>query len=345
MARQDIPDGVHKANAILEQAFPPGVRQYWQDCRSISAVIYNQKRSLHPKVWWNSMQVVRHMLDLEPDVIHLDDVSFRLAPMVPVMSRTPLVLSIHDPEAHSGERNWRTQLGRAFTFPRASHFVTHSVYSRDALLRRYKIAPEKVSVVKFGALDIYEHWANPRIDEQETTVLFFGRISPYKGLEVLFEAVEYVAARVSGLRLIIAGQPVPGYSLPAYRPLPNGGIIEVLPEYVSNSQLANLFGQAALVVCPYTDATQSAVVLTAYAFGKPVVVTNVGGLPEYVLHDVTGKVVPPRDHSALADAIVQLLLNKDKRTQMSRAISQLSQGTLNWRTIAETTVNVYQEIV
>ncbi len=132
-----------------------------------------------------------------------------------------------------------------------------------------------------------------RLRTEDRTLLFFGRLSAYKGLETLFQAAPLACKRLPGLRIIVAGNPVPGYRLPPAPDLPNGGELQIITGYIPNHTLAQLFQRAAVVVCPYTTATQSAVVLTAYAFGKPVIGTRVGGLPEYITDGETGVLVPP----------------------------------------------------
>ena len=83
----------------------------------------------------------------------------------------------------------------------------------------------------------------------------------------------------------------------------------VLNEYVSDEKRAELFRRASVVVLPYIEASQSFIISIAYRFGKPVVATTVGGLPQMVDDGKTGFLVPPRDVDALADAIVRLMQN------------------------------------
>jgi glycosyltransferase involved in cell wall biosynthesis len=90
----------------------------------------------------------------------------------------------------------------------------------------------------------------------------------------------------------------------------------VINRYVPADEQAALFREAAVVVLPYLEASQSGVVPIACAFGKPVVVTDVGGLPEVVEDGVTGFVVAPGDETALADAIVRVLSDDDLRRRL-----------------------------
>jgi glycosyltransferase involved in cell wall biosynthesis len=133
-------------------------------------------------------------------------------------------------------------------------------------------------------------------------LLFFGLVRPYKGLDVLLEAL----ARVQRpLHLIIAGEFWTDEV--AYREqieaLGLATAVTILNKYVPDEEVAALMQTAAVVVLPYRSATQSAVVQVAFGHGKPVITTNVGGLAEAVVDGRTGLVVPPADPAALAAAI------------------------------------------
>ena len=97
------------------------------------------------------------------------------------------------------------------------------------------------------------------------------------------------------------------------------------------------------MVCPYIEASQSGVLAIANAFGKPVVATNVGGIPEIVEHGKTGLLVPPCDARSLADAIVALLQDQPTREAMRRCTLQKSKAELAWANIAKRTMQVYQQ--
>ena len=103
--------------------------------------------------------------------------------------------------------------------------------------------------------------------------------------------------------------------------------------------------QCKYVVCPYTDATQSGVVMTAFAFGKPVIATRVGGLEEVVSHERTGLLVPPGDARALADAMLLLDGDRSRLERFAGAISALErEGEYSWDEIARKTAEVYRGV-
>jgi glycosyltransferase involved in cell wall biosynthesis len=147
--------------------------------------------------------------------------------------------------------------------------------------------------------------------KEEPQVLFFGRIWPYKGLDYLIRAEPLITSRAPQAKIVIAGT---GEDFERYRRLMvNPDNFIVINEYVSDEKRAELFRRASVVVLPYIEASQSFIISIAYRFGKPVVATTVGGLPEMVDDGRTGFLVPPRNIDALADAVVQLMQDDGMR--------------------------------
>jgi glycosyltransferase involved in cell wall biosynthesis len=342
---RSLPSGLVPADAVLRDAFPPGVRDYWQSTASFHLVVHPTVRSLHPSSWSISRRVLRFAADLRPDVMHVDDVdvSPRLAIALPASRHVPLVISVHDPEPHSGERNWRKTLARRLAYPRARRFVLYNAASRLSFAAGYGIDPARVDATRLGVYDVFRQWsAAGDAPGHPSTVLFFGRLSPYKGLDTFYEAARLVAARVSGVRVVVAGRAVEGYTPPQPPTLERDGAIQVIDRYLSNADAARLFAQAAVVVCPYRDATQSGVVLTAFAFGAPVIATAVGGLPEYVLPERTGLLVPVGDPAALADAICRVLESPAWAATLRRGVAAAADAEFSWRHTVDALIRTYQ---
>jgi glycosyltransferase involved in cell wall biosynthesis len=283
----------------------------------------------------------------------MEGASGRLVWSIRDLRQTPLVVTIHDPEPHSGERSLRKAFVRRVTFARAQRFIVHNRAQRSLFCRLHRVAPERVDTIPLGPYYTSRFWLDSSGEEppaaryEKTTVLFFGRLSPYKGLEDLFRAAPLVSERVPRTRFVVAGRPENGYTLPARPVLPNGGQMEVIDNYIPNRLLAQLFRQAQVVVCPYTDATQSGVVLTAYAYGKPVVATRVGGLPEYVTDRETGILVHPGSPAALADGLVTILeelaADPNAAQRYANNIGRRAQTDLAWNHIAEETAEIYEQ--
>ena len=115
---------------------------------------------------------------------------------------------------------------------------------------------------------------------------------PYKGLDYLLPAMQHVHQQCPDCKLIVAGGGTFHFDITPYHTL---SYIDVRNRFIPDSELVALIQHAAFMVCPYTDATQSGVIMSAYAFEKPVIATNVGGLPEMVSHQHYGLIIKERD--------------------------------------------------
>ena len=112
--------------------------------------------------------------------------------------------------------------------------------------------------------------------------------------------------------------------------------------FIFVDELVSLISNSQFVVCPYKDATQSGVVSSCFAFVKPVVATNVGGLGESIIDDVTGKLVNRNDPSELAEAIIQLYLSPDKIKEYSQNIKKIFwKGDREWSAIVNKYLLIY----
>ena len=115
----------------------------------------------------------------------------------------------------------------------------------------------------------------------------------------------------------------------------------VINRYIPYREGAKLFQRCSVVVLPYIEGSQSGVVFPAYAFKKPVVVTDVGSLPEIVDDGITGFVVSPRDPRALAEKIILLLENEKLRRKMGKNAYKKLKTDLSWDKISEI-IEIYE---
>lgn len=266
--------------------------------------------------------------------------------------RRPVVYTAHDvlPWKHPLARG---VLGRLLSGPitglvyrLADRVIVHATENRERLLRRFPLPSEKVHVVPLGSYAFLEQIgaapASPPTPGSRT-VLFFGIIVESKGLLSLIRAFRHVATRLPSSRLVVAGQPFQDcrpYDGEIER-LGLAGRVEADFRYIPMEEIPRYFRAADLVVLPYREASQSAVVQVAYAFGRPVVATAVGGLTEVVEHRKSGILVPPGDEGALADAIIELLTDDTLRGEMGTYARALADGRSSWDGIAATTERIY----
>lgn len=288
--------------------------------------------------------ILRQLRAFDPDLIHLQQghLWFNLA--LPLLSRYPLVLTIHDPRHHLGDRGGRNtpRAVLEFGFRRAAQVIVHGKELKQLVVEELGMAPGTVHDIPHVAIGQARARLPGRpVYEDAHLVLFFGRIWDYKGLEYLIRAEPLITDRVPEARIAIAGR---GEDFERYRRLmvhPERFV--VYNDYIPDELRAELFQRASVVALPYVEATQSGVIPVAYTFAKPVVATAVGGLPSMVEHGRTGYLVPPRDERALADAIVRLLQNPALRRQMGAEARQKLEAECAAERVAPQTLAVYHQ--
>ena len=149
-------------------------------------------------------------------------------------------------------------------------------------------------------------------------VLFFGRIAPYKGLELLVKASRIVKKKMGNeFILFIAGEGDISL-LKNHMSDDDYAYIHILNKRVPYQEIPNLFKGAKFLILPYLDASQSGVIPLAYTFSKPVIVSNVGSLSEYVEHGKTGLIFAPSNIEELANYILDLVKNRELCTEMGK---------------------------
>jgi len=290
-------------------------------------------------------QIQRHLEHLKPDITHLLSVNPWLNLALLLWRPSNLVTTIHDPVMHVGDRSQHKipQVVRDLPIPRSQSLIVHGQSVKDVLLARHAVSPERITVVPIGELSLYQHWGKQNWPEREGTILFFGRIWPYKGLKYLIAAEPIISAACPQAHFVIAGQ---GEDFDCYRAMmKHPERFEVLNEYIPREDVPRLFQQASVVVLPYIEASQSAVIPLAYAFAKPVVATSVGGIPDVLEDGVTGYLVPPRDIESLAGAVVRLLQDKEVRYSMGQNALDKTRNEMSWNTVAQQIIGVYQTVI
>src|SRR5918997_2638360 len=168
-------------------------------------------------------------------------------------------------------------------------------------------------------------------------VLCFGVVRPYKGVDVLVEAFR----SVPGAELWVVGRPL-GVS-PAQ--LGAGPNVRFVPRYVSDAELPAYFRRADLLVLPHRTVDVSGVLFAGLAFGKPMVLSDVGGFRELVEEHGAGRLVTPGDAQALSAVIGELLADPEERDRLAERARAAAAGAYSLDTVAERTLRVYEEVL
>ncbi len=166
-------------------------------------------------------------------------------------------------------------------------------------------------------------------------VLYAGKLSIGKGTPVLLDALDRIAAAVPGVRFALAGKG--DMAIPAR---PDLRVLGVVPQ----AELFALYRAADVIVVPSVwPEPLSRVLLEAMRIGRPVVATAVGGTPEAVEHGVTGLLVPRRDPEALAKAVIELLLDPERRARMGRAATERARTAFDEDRLVAALLEIYRE--
>ncbi len=293
----------------------------------------------------HARDMMRHRRNGGGDVVHyqwlpLPALDSRL--LTPVRPRLLTAHGVLREEAFSS----RLARGLRALLERMDAVVTLSEYGARRLREEAAVAAERVRVIPHGALDYLTRLEDeaPLPGElaavEGPVVLCFGLIRPYKGVDVLLRAFR----SITGAELWVVGRPL-GLSLDPLRELAARapGRVRFVPRFVPDRELPAYFRRADLVVLPHRDAEQSGVLYAALAFGKAIVMSDVGGFGEVAAHGA-GRLVPPGDPDALAEAIGGLLADPEARGRLAAAAHEAAAGPYSWDSIAERTLALYREL-
>ncbi len=267
----------------------------------------------------------------------------------------PLVLTAHDilpREARPGQRTAQRRLYEHF-----DAVVVHSEHGRARLIDELGVDPERVHMIPHG---VFKHLAaapaagvqagaaganheppagtrEPPFQTDKPVVLCFGLMRPYKGIDLLLEAWR----GIEDAELWIAGAPRMDISA-LLDGAPAG--VRFVPRFVGDEELPAYFKRADVVVLPYREIDQSGVLFTALAFGKPLLLSDVGGFPE-IADTGAARTFPAGDSSALRAALRELLSDEQARSELAARARELADGEYSWQAIAQRTLALYESLL
>lgn len=261
-----------------------------------------------------------------PDIVHVHE---NYDPRLVALTRGfRTVFTVHDPVQHPGYTPLTRAEAWTFTrwFRRAERFVVHSQTLADELEPSIRA---RTVVIPHGVSPRAQPLPPPRVP----TVLLFGRLVQYKGVEVLAAAMHDVWEQRPDARLTVAGEG------PATRHVPNDPRVTLRAGYVPEREVESLLATASLAVLPYTQASQSGVGVLAIASGVPVVVSRVGALPDLACD--ASYVVEAGDASGLAAAILHHL---DDDVLARRAVLQHAHANFSWDHAVQLATELYEDL-
>lgn len=287
-------------------------------------------------------RLLRRIDALDPDVVHLQWLprpEHDLRWVRAIARSRPTVFTAHHvlPRRAGAEAAWRQIVTLV------DRVVVHSPRAVDQLVE-LGVERERIARIAHAAFEApAEHVVAP---PQGRTLLFFGLLRAYKGLDLLISALPAIAREVPGARLVVAGDPLD--SVESVRRLAGElGIadrIEWRLGFVPDAEIPALMAAATVVVLPYRRIDSSGVFATAIGYGRPVVVSDLGSLGDTVREFGAGLVVPPEDAPALAAACTTLLTDPVALEEAFRG-TQAAREALSWDVAAREHERVYEAIV
>jgi glycosyltransferase involved in cell wall biosynthesis len=284
---------------------------------------------------------------LDADVVHYQWLTIPSLDVHLLPPRRPRVLTAHYILPPRPSRRQARSARR--TFGAMDAIVAHSEHGAGRLRDEVGLDPAKVRVIPHGAFDYLtklpeEKPLPPELEGAEgPVILCFGLLRPYKGIENLIEAYGRGAKR-SGAELWIVGNPRMDVEPLRRQAAAAGGRVRTITRFVDEAEIPAIFRRADLVVLPYLDAEHSGVLYTGLAFGKPLVLSAVGGFPE-VAETGAARVVPPGDVNALAKVIEQLAGDEAARAELAAAATRAAAGTYSWDESARLHLDLYRELI
>lgn len=314
-------------------------KNYFKDDVTVKTIALPSTGITGKKNIFNFLSIIKTLKKIKPDIIHISANHFWIFGLYLYLNNKNVVLTLHDINEHEGEQNLINILTNRLHIKLAKHIFVHGDKLRNILVM--KGYPENaISVIKHGDYSFFTKYKKDICEDG--SILFFGRIVDYKGIQYLIEAVPLIKKQIPDVKVIIAGR---GDFAKYNSLIQTPENFEIINEFIPDEVVAKLFQRASIIVMPYIEGSQTGIIPIAYSFKKPVIVTNVGSIQEVVEDGVTGFIVQPRDSYALADAIIKILKDDNLRRQMGENAYRKMKEELSWDTIAEKTIEVYKTIL
>lgn len=290
----------------------------------------------------NIWRLVKYVRQVDPDwILSTMNHPWHSAILYFLQEKKNRVKVIHDVILHSGENNLIERIFHYFDIHTADRWIVLTEVAKKKLIG-HGIDSYKIGVIPHANFNYYLQGNTSRTGcsrQRFNRIAFVGRINKYKGLHVLLEAFGNVRNKLPGLKLLIAGAGDVSEYQNQFSTL--GQSLELDIRWIADEEFAEIISKVDLVVLPYLDASQSGVIPLAFAFGKTVIASNVGGIPTQVPQG-TGILVPAGDVIALENAIEKIYQQPELLFEMGNAAYRYANDELTWEKSAEKLIHFLQ---
>ena len=314
---------IHQFNRLekLENILSPKTQvqfhPYFKNIFSVEVLIFKSKSMLSADSILGGFLLGRLIRSRKYDVVHFDTASGRALSCLLFLKQHQMALTIHDPVPHIGQESFLLDMVRFFYKRQAMSFLFYSVYSSGLFKKYNKFSTNTIHQLRLQPYSFISQF-KPSPSPSPRYILFFGQLSYYKGIDLLIEAIPMVLKVRPYEHFVIAGKSN-GFIVDKKSLDQHIHHITFIDDYVSIEELSNLIHSSKFIVCPYREATQSGVLMTAFAMGKTVLATNIGAFPEYISDGINGKLTSA-DPQSIASGILSML-ESDHYLTMEKNIS------------------------
>jgi glycosyltransferase involved in cell wall biosynthesis len=302
-------------------------KPYFDGITMVKFIVHKNSKSLSIPSLFSSMKLGRYFQKMDFDIMHFDNISQRSFGLYPFLNKTKLVITLHDPKPHTGENSWKTFLKFNLFIPKAKAFILYAQFSKTLLQKTFPKVNVPINCIQLLPFSFMRNYL-PKERKSDNSILFFGRLSPYKGVDILIKAIPMVLEKYPNQQFVIAGSTSYDFNFDETLISRIKNNITIINKYLSLDEIAVLIDRSAFVVCPYRDATQSGVLSTTFAFGKTAITSNVGSFSEYITDGINGLISEP-EASDLAEKIMMAIENDYYKKLESNVISNHTPEKLN----------------
>ncbi len=305
-------------------------------------IVYHKHRSsFSPANIVVTFQLLFRLLKLHCDIFHFTEpLTFGEWPLYCLWKKS--VLSVHDPFMQSSNTKRLIKLYRTIAFKAFKKFILFNKAQRNDFINTYHLNSKQVYDSSLSSYTYLRLYPTPK-SHYGKYILFIGTIRTHKGIEYLMEAMRSVHLKYPDYKLVVAGAGDFYFDISQYT---KEKYYVIINRFLADEEQVPLIANAQFIVCPYIDATQSGVIMSAYAFEKPCIVTNVGGLSEMVGDGKYGMIVTPKDADSLAIAMCQMIDQPQLQHEFASQIQKdYKNGEKSWYHIAKQIYdNLYSSI-
>lgn len=315
-------DFIEDAEKVLGPEQWTKFKPYFEGITIVKFIVHKNNKSLSIGSFFSAMKLGRYFQKMNFDIMHFDNISQRSFGLYPFLNKTKLIITLHDPKPHTGENSWKTYLKFNLFIPKAKAFILYAEFSKNLLKKVFPKVNVPINCIQLLPFTFMRNYL-PKERKLDNSILFFGRLSPYKGVDILLNAIPLVLEKYPNQQFVIAGSTSYDFKFDEAIISKFKNNITIIDKYLSLEEVAALIDKSAFIVCPYRDATQSGVLSTTFAFGKTAIASNVGSFKEYITDGVNGLISEPETID-LANKIIMAIENDFYKRLESNVISSYS---------------------